>query len=447
MAPKKSFRDYPSITRTKGGHVNTYVDPVSGQYVNYGVLTYLRYSDAADFFARFNVPIQTFIGSATPTLYVSTVDGSNLTEFTPPSRENQIDAMDRWYNLIQQYANITLPGLWNFPPGPDIPDELLLPFGKFAKHHSIEDVIQLFTAISNVGIGGIEDELTLYVLFAMGLPVTREYLSNSMFQPVNASNSILYARAYDLLYEDVVLQSRVTHGERSEDGVKLVVQSWVKDGTTKRQKLIKAKRMLFSPPPSVSNLEPFRLEPGEISALSTFTPTWSFGAVARIPAVTPPYTVSFYAPASDTKNYLGIRDWPWTLRLESAPDVPAEEHLFKVIFAANYSLSHAEAKETITAAVSNLTSGNGAFAPDSSSGNATLPIEFLSFVDHNSILWRQSPSKLRSGIVQDIYALQGKHSTWYTGGLWSADYTGNVWAFTEDLLPRLVADLKSSGAR
>jgi hypothetical protein len=426
------------LTTTQGGHVNTYIDPISGNFVNYGVQAYLRYGNAAAFFARFNVPITPFTQSAQQSVYVSTSDGSNLTSFTPPSLADQIGAIETWFNLTQQYANITLPGLWNFPAGPDIPSDLLLPFGDFARIHGIQAVTPLFTSISNVGIGSIEEVLTLYVLFAMGIPVTQEFLNSSLFMPANLSNSVLYDRAYDLIQDDVLLQSRATIGERSTTGVQLVVEST--NGTSK--KLVKAKRMLFTPPPSVKNLAPFGLEANETAALSTFTGTWSFAGVARIPAIPSGYSVYSYAPDSTPDNYLGIRDWPWTMSLTSAPNIPADEHLFRVLFATNYSISHADAKKTIASAVQNITT-SGTFPPNSMTGG-NYTIEFVAFADHNSILWRQSTSELRAGIVQDIYALQGRNSTWYTGGLWSADYTGDVWAFTDTVLPMLVADLHSS---
>lgn len=285
----------------------------------------------------------------------------------PPPIEDQIGAVARWYNLTQKYANITLPGLWNFPTGPDIPSDLLLPFGEFARRYGIEATTPFFTTISNVGVGGLEDVLTLYVLFAMGIPVTQEFLNNSLFVPANLSNSVLYDRAYNLLQDDVLLNSRVTTGNRSDSGVSLEVQS--KNGTSK--KLIKAKRMLFTPPPSVQNLQPFGLEANETTALSTFTGTWNFAAVARVPAIPAGYSVYFYAPDADSNNYLGIRDWPWTLTLTTAPNVPADEHLFEVLFATNYSISHDEAKSIIASAVHNLTT-SGTFPANSTAGNSTI---------------------------------------------------------------------------
>ena len=420
----------------QGGHVNTYLAPSSNVSVDYGVEAYFPYGDPVAFFERFNIPIKPYILGAQNTVYVGTNNASELTSYTPPSFPSQIGAFETWVNFTEKYADILLPGLWNFPAGPDIPPELLLPFGQFAKIHGIEAAAPLFTVISNVGVGGLENVLTLYVMFAIGQPVTQAFLNSSLFVPVNLSNSVLYDRAYNLLQDDVLLQSRVTVAHRSEDGVQLVVSS--SDGS---KKLVKAKRLLFTPPPSVKNLTPFGLSSKERATLSTFTGTWSFAAVARIPSIPSNTTIKFYAPAAATTNYLGIRDWPWTLSLQSAPGVPADEHLFEILFATNYSISHADAKNFITEAVQNLTASGTLSSTTSSLSGSKHVVDFVAFVDHNSILWRQSAAALRSGIVHDVYALQGRHSTWYTGGLWSEDYTANVWAFTDTVLPRMLASL------
>ena len=181
------------------------------------------------------------------------------------------------------------------------------------------------------------------------------------------------------------------------------------------RKLIKAKRLFFTLPPSIENLKPLNLSPSEKATLNT--------------------SIYYYAPAADTTNYLGIRDWLWTLSLTSAPGVPADEDLFEVLFATNYSISEADARKTITEAVQSLIASGT--LPSNSKNDCN--VDFVAFNNHNSILWRQSVSELRSGVVQDVLALQGPCSTWYTGSLWGEDYTGNVWAFTETVLPRLLA--------
>ena len=281
--------------------------------------------------------------------------------------------------------------------------------------------------IPNVGVGGVRDVLTLYVYFAFGRPVTKEFLKGSLFVPKCFSNSELYIRALQFLRKDVMLQSYVAAAERNTDGVKLMVH-----GADGCKKLVKAKRLLFTPPSSLHNLAPFDLSPKEKAPLTTWTGTWSFAAVARVPSIPENYTVYYTASAAAPAKYLDTRDWPYTLSLASTG--LAGENLFQVLFAANYSISHAEAKQVITAHVQDLVT-SGTF--NSTDGS----IDFLTFVDHNSVLWRQSPEQLKAGIVQDIYSLQGQRSTWYTGGLWCEDYTGNVWAFTDTVLPKMLAGL------
>lgn len=393
-------------------------------------MAYLRYGNSAAFFERFKIPITPYVPSTGgKSVYVNSASGNLLSSYTPPSFPDTVAAIQKWIKLTSQYSKQLLPGYWNFWSPSDIPSELLLPFGDFATRYGIQAAAPTMAVISNVGVGGIKEVLTLYVYFAFGQPVSQEFLDASLFVPKGFSNSELYIRALQLLKNDVLLQSRVVKAERNAQGVKLVVQD-----AKGNQKLIKAKRLLFTPPPSVDRLGSFDLDSKESAPLSTWTGTWSFAGVARIPSIPVNTTVTFTAPDAAPSNYLNIRDMPYTLSLESS-GLPGED-LFEVLFATNYSISQADAKAKITEAVKQLTAGN-AFPNAKNRG-----IEFLAFVDHNSVLWRQSPKQLRAGIVQDIYSLQGYRSTWYAASLLSEDYTGNAWAFVEDLLPRLLKGLK-----
>ncbi|KAL9617235.1 MAG: hypothetical protein Q9160_007963 [Pyrenula sp. 1 TL-2023] len=413
-----------------GGHVNTYFDPISKTSIDYGVLAYLQYGNSAAFFKRFNIPITPFVpATGGNSVYVSSNDGSLLSNYTPASFPDAAAAIQKWVNLTSPYTNQLLPGFWNFWAPSKIPSDLLLPYGEFATRNGLQASAETMAYISNIGVGGIKEVLTLYVYFAFGQPVAQGFLDASLFMPKGFSNSELYNRALQLLQKDVMLQSQVVSSERNANGVKLVVQ-----GQNGKQKLIKAKRLLFTPPPSVQGLKSFDLDAKETKPLSTFTGTWSYAGVARIPSIPVNTTVTFTAPEAAPSNYLNIRDMPYTLSLASTR-LPGED-LFEVLFATNYSISAADAKAAITARVGQMVS-KGVFP-----ASKDRTVEFRAFVDHNSILWRQSPAQLRAGIVQDIYSLQGYRSTWYTGGLWSEDYTGNVWAFTEDLLPRMLAGLK-----
>jgi hypothetical protein len=76
-----------------------------------------------------------------------------------------IAGFETWLNITAKYKEIMAgPGLWDFPKGSEIPAELLKPFGQLAREYNMTAVYPTFASISNVGIGGVEDVLTIYVM-------------------------------------------------------------------------------------------------------------------------------------------------------------------------------------------------------------------------------------------------------------------------------------------
>ena len=409
------------------------MDPLSGAFINYGVQAYLRHGDSLAFFERLGVPVTPWVGGHNARLYISTTDGSNLTAYEPPAIAETMAALERWLNVTTTYECQFNPGFWDFFAPGTIPEELLTPFDEFAVERNLTAAIPLMQTISGIGVGGLCNYSTFQVLHAVGQAVTRETLNSSFFVPANHSNSYLYEQAYNLLKEDVLLESEATAVHRTDSGVSLLVSA--RNGT---RKLIKAKQLLFTPPPSTENLALYGLDANETAALSTFTKTWSFAAVARIPAITPGTNFFWTSPDAVPDNQLGISNNPWALVVATAPNVPAEEHLFEVLFASNDAYTHDQAKSKMTAEIQQAIEAGSVSA---GSGGTDCAVEYVAFADHNSILWSQNKTTLQEGVVQDVYRLQGRRSTWFTGGLWSGDYSGNVWAFTDTVIPRILERL------
>lgn len=46
---------------------------------------------------------------------------------------------------------------------------------------------------------------------------------------------------------------------------------------------------------------------------------------------------------------------------------------------------------------------------------------------------------IRNGFYRELYGLQGKRNTWYTGATWHAHDSSLIWRFTEGLLPDIIA--------
>ncbi|KAF2000913.1 hypothetical protein P154DRAFT_553972 [Amniculicola lignicola CBS 123094] len=373
-----------------GGHVQTYTIPGTTTTVEYGVQTYLRAGGAEALFKRFDIDIQPFASRRLNGINVDIITGKTLTGYTGPSLNATNEAFKIWLSIVSKYEPIMEPGYWNFPAPSNIPAELLLPFGEFATKYEVEAAVPRIMAISNVGIGGIRDILTLYVVQAFGSTITRGVVESSIFTPVG-SNSLLYQRALALLKDDTYLSATILETSRTSSGVRLLLSN--KNG----RYVIKAKRLLVTAPPTEGT------------------------------------QVNYLAPNVVPSNYLALRDYKYTLRFDSTG--PAGLNLFRILLATTFDISHEEAKATIKENVQKLVTAGTV----NSTGECA--VEFKAFADHNSVLWRQTEKQLKEGFVQKLYALQGYRGTWWTGGLWSADYSANVWAYTDTVLPKLLRSI------
>ena len=70
---------------------------------------------------------------------------------------------------------------------------------------------------------------------------------------------------------------------------------------------------------------------------------------------------------------------------------------------------------------------------------STPLIEVLS--DHSPTQMRVSVDAIENGFYKDLYALQGLNGTFWTGAAWAPDDSSLLWAFTEGVLPLVIAAL------
>jgi hypothetical protein len=411
-----------------GGHVDTYTIPDTNTTIDYGVQSYMHYGPADAFFKRMGVG---FGGPYSPrrstNLNIDLETGRLLSEYVPPTANEINQAMEIWLKIIEQYESYFNPGYWDFFAPRDIPEELLMPFGEFATMYGIGAAAPRIAAISNVGLGGLKKVLTLYMVMYFGAPIARDFLANSLFVP-QGSNSLVYQHAYDLLKNDVLLESRVVETERSKNKVRLVVES-----VNGRRQLVKAKRLLVSAQPSLSNLASLNLDEKEEAVFSTWLPIWSFVGIVKAPCIPENYSLSFVSPAAVPYDHLAVRDSPWTLRFDSTGPVGLGH--FRILFGANYTITSPQVREKIETELQRIM--------DAGTVNLTgkCDIEWKAMSDHHSVAWGQSAEQLRGGFMQKLYGLQGHKGTWYTGGLWCGIYSSNVWALTATVLPKLLKDL------
>lgn len=255
--------------------------------------------------------------------------------------------------------------------------------------------------------------------------MTDALLNNGFFNAANASNEIVYEKAYEVLKNDIMFKTSVQSATRTPNGVKLVVSN--ADGI---KTIIEAKQLLIALPPSLSNLKPFELDPKEHEVFSTWTPTASFVGMLRTTAIARNHTVNFISKAAVPNHYMDLWDEPYAITFN--PKGETDEDLWQVLIASNKTITIDEAKAQVLDALNQLTSA-GTFKTDKQPQT-----EIVAFADHSSILHREPAERYRNGYVQDFLSVQGHRSTWYTGTLWTEDFSSSVWAFTDTVLERMM---------
>jgi predicted NAD/FAD-binding protein len=410
-----------------GGSVSTYTVPETNTTLEYGVQSYVRNQAAIDFYARFYINTQPFAARRLTTITVDVEKGTRLTDYVSPTANATTEALKRWLDIVSKYEDMLEPGYWNFPQPQDIPVDLLTPVEDFVKLHKLEAAIPRIVAISGVGYGGIRQLLTFNLMQAFGTTLTRQVLNNELLLPVG-SNSLVYQRALALLGDDVLLSSTVEDVQRTSNGARLLV----KQGNQTYQ--INAKRILYTAPTSLSALGPYDIDKKEKDVFSKWKVDGEWIGVAKIPCIPENFSINYIPSSAAPDNQIAIKDWPHSLRLDSTG--PTGFGLFRVVLGANYTISPDDYRALVLKSVQKLEEEGTV------TGNCSVELKAMS--DHTRPVWKQSAEELKDGFVQKLYALQGYKSTWYTGSVWGAPYSSTLWAYTDTVLPKLLADMKDS---
>lgn len=411
-----------------GGHVDTYTVPETNTTLEFGVQSYMQYGPTVSFFERFGIEFGPFASRRLTTYNVDVKTGKAL-DYTPPALNDTTNALEKWLQFVEKYDTIVEPGFWNFPPPDKIPAEFLSPFGDFAREQEIQAAVPRIATISGAGIGSIQVIPTLHVVQAFGLAVTKGVLESTLIQP-KVSNSLLYQRAYDILKDDVRLNSTIENTHRDDLGVRIVIQS----GADKVKTLIKAKRVLWTPYPSQDNLKTFAQDNKEQDIFKPWIPEWNYVGVASVPCIPENSSVVYLPRAVEPSNHLAVRDYPYSLNLGTTG--PPGLNLFRVMLGANYSITYEDAEAIVKSGVQKLLAAETL----NYTGQCEVSIKTLS--SHNGVLWPREGEVLKNGFIQEMYSLQGRRSTWWTGRSWCEEYSSNVWTFTDTVLERMLKTLK-----
>ncbi|KAK8129495.1 hypothetical protein PG999_001875 [Apiospora kogelbergensis] len=387
-----------------GGHVDTFYDPASGLPVDYGVQGYFNNKQTQDFFAKFGVALTTVTGSPFPQKVADFSNG-----FIVPNATLR--------PLMAKYAQVLAT---NFPylgkgtydlPDP-VPQDLLLPFGAFVAKYNLTETIPLVWSFAQ-GVGNLLEANTLHVLQNFGL--SHVLALQGGLQVAQAGNQVVYNKAAAFLGDEALLyNSTVLQLARSDDdGVTAVIN------TAAGAKLVHAKKLLVTIPPTLGNLGKFDLDTTEETL---------FGQWANVP-----YFIGVLAKTglTDRTSFLNVN-------LSSADTLPRAPLVWRIetVGVPGYHITKVIGEKSSQAAQRLVT--DAATRIDRSL-QTTAATEFVRWMEHENLQLHVSPEALSQGFYKQLYGCQGKRSTWYTGNAWATDYSSLLWAFTEErILPSLL---------
>ncbi|CAN9430660.1 unnamed protein product [Alternaria alternata] len=381
-----------------GGHTETYTDPVTGRAQDYGVLVFHNESTVLDYFARFDIPL------AIPEFATNRANYDLSTglevNISAPSPEALGAGLQTYGAFLAQYPELNS-GM--FLPDP-VPEDLTMPFGDFVVKYGIEAIVQTLYS-TNQGTGDILSMPVLEQARVNGLGLVAQLAANGLISTAQRNNSELYGKAQvELLDADsLLLSSEVVNSVRHDDGVELVVET--PDGV----KLICAKKLLITIPPKLDLLASFDLQEQERDVFARFI---NADTPYNLPAIPGIYLMQPTAIPGVKAIYYGA-------------DVSN----------ATYPLSDDFIKRELVASIKRLQAAN----PDKF--DATEP-EFVVYTSHAPFYVQATSEDIKAGIYDEMNALQGLKSTYWSGAAFRAHDSSALWQFNKEIvLPILTKGL------
>ncbi|KAK3905695.1 hypothetical protein C8A05DRAFT_30446 [Staphylotrichum tortipilum] len=415
-----------------GGHTNFYRDPVSGKEINVGVQAWMEYKDAFDFPKRMNVSTS---GSMqfTPNVaqYVDFKTGKTIPDYVAPGPDALYPALARYLAVLEQYEDMMLPGLLNFPEAKDIPEDLIMPFGQFVDKYDLAAAVPQIWDSTGQGLGDTMNMPTLFVMQASGVPMVKALLGMAAAaMPASGKLYELFEAVAAFLGSDVLYSSTVVSATRKANPAKGIFLTVT--GANGKATCIEAKRLLIAVEPTAENMAPFELDTEEAAVLGKFRFPTVYAGILRHPAL---QTLNAYTGRSTEPGSFNYTVFPVAPQVGRIDYLGGTEDLFQFTAVGGYDDTSASMQARLGESI------------DAMIAAGTLPateggkVSFSMFANHGHMHAHVSADELRAGFVTKLNALQGRSNTWYTGAAVSGGFSTVVWEYNKVLLPKLVKGL------
>ncbi|KAJ5177207.1 uncharacterized protein N7482_003084 [Penicillium canariense] len=389
-----------------GGHAETlYLD--NGEYVNYGVEGYFNNDITKNFFDQLDVNYEALLPGS---ILIENVNFNTGKRVLPGNGILGTVAGAALYRAAIEQFDYLASGAYYLPD--EVPEVLLRPFREFVDTHALQgamDVIFMFAE----NVGDILNAPLLYVIQNFGITHIDALLEGGYIRPKNGTNELFSKAAKYIDEQNIFYGTTVSQVKRNSSGVEMVVQ--IADGT---RKLIKAKKLLVTFPPTLSALSGFDLRTEESSLFSKWNHKNYYAAAITNTGLPDGVNIANTNPENQPGS-LPLPPFQWQLEYSGVPGY----FMTKIVAEGNFTAEDAKAL-----IVSDLKRMNqtGTFS--------TKEPEIAAFASHSPETLIVSTGDIKDGFYRKLYALQGQQSTYYTGYTFCTDYSTPLWNYTGSVL-------------
>lgn len=307
--------------------------------------------------------------------FASCTLAGNVPNATAPDLAGMAPLLAKYAAVLAQHFPYLAQGAYDLPA--PVPEDLLIPFGAFAAKYDLLDIVPVVWTFAQ-GVGNLLEATTLYVVQNFGL--SHLLALQSGFVVAQQGNQVVYNKAAAFLGAEVVLfNSTVLKLARGDDGVTAVVK------TADGPKLIQAKKLLVTVPPTLGNLGQFDLDATEKSLFGQWANVpYYIGVLAKTGL---PDQTSFLNANLSSPDALPRTPLVWRLETVGVPGY----QITQVIGEA----SSQAAQRLVTDAITRL---------DRSLRTEGGRAEFVRWAEHDNLQLHVPPAALARGFYGRLYA-------------------------------------------
>lgn len=348
-----------------------------------------------------------------------------LNNYTGPTQAEVHAALQQYAAVAEKYEDIIVPGYWNFPNASDIPEELLLNFGAFVEKYNISAALPTIFQIAGA-MGRIVDKEVLPVMRAFPASTARSVLgTQKAYVVASGRNQDLYDAVGDFLGDKVYYNTQAISSVRSDAGVAVTVQ----DVNTGKQTIIQARNLVLGIAPDPTKFPIFDLDDQELGVFSKIQYTREHVFVVSSPSLQTNASLANLPYSANDNTAMHYPDYNFTSTITR---MSPNSSLFHTSVVGDNLLDPESAKAKLQSDVQTLIGSNDLPA----SSQEQLNFQFVS--DHGYMHARVTADDYKAGWIQDLMALQGRRSTWYTGSTFSANWQTMLWQYNEILIPKML---------